>query len=217
MPLIRLRRLRTCLETPLQCHDSARKARELARARALPPALAARVDAHGLPGPLGSQEGGQPGVQALGTAPPRPWTLVSQRAPHLAAGRAYLLCHDQRLNALALPLDCRALTGLWGAQRLAMDEAWHAVPSPRTWPPATLNRARRFATETWGGARRTHDNPWAEKTRRGRNCPRLSLRLPGALLAGGLGCLLLHAIDRAGAGERSRLFRVARLGIWEYD
>jgi hypothetical protein len=117
------------METLLKCHDSARKALELALARPFHPHVEALVHSHYLPSPLGYQDGVKPRFQERIEAPPGSLTLLIQRAPYMAKRCAHVVFHYQLINDFALHIDCGEFAALFGAQLIDMDEAFPSFHS----------------------------------------------------------------------------------------
>ena len=128
-PMIPLCCLRKCVETLLQCHDSARKALEFALARPLHQHVGALVHSRCLPGPLRYQDGVKPRFHELVATPPGALPLLIQRAPPTAERRAHSVFHDQTIKDFAIQVDFGKLATLFGTQLIDMQDAFHSFNS----------------------------------------------------------------------------------------
>jgi hypothetical protein len=55
--------------------------------------------------------------------------------------------NDQLINELAIQIDFREFTVLFGAQLIDMDDAFHSFNGQLNLPTATINRESCFSTE----------------------------------------------------------------------
>ena len=217
MSIISFRCLRKRVEALLECHDSARKALELAFTRPCPQHVPALVYSHCLPRPLGYQDGVKARLHALVEAPPRPLTLLIQSPPHMTERRAHGVFHNQLINDFALHVDFGKLTVLFGPQLIERQKAFHSFHGSLHVPATAIECESRFATEDLGCYRGKDENKLTEKQGLRGEFALLFLLLPRDLLACCLGFLLLHAIDLEGAVQGSLVFGGARVGLGAHD